>query len=161
MAVEDVGLAVRLVHVEDAQLRLLATRQELPRVRRPVCRAHDVLVLKLEQFVASERVPHLGGEVARNSRALGRVRVERGPPHGALVPLESADPVARLAGSDHRRLVVARGEQEDAILGLVGKLDAGDRPRVARADERRARLQNERRHRDAKAFDRRALSSGK
>ena len=82
------------------------------------------------------RAVHLGSVVGRAGDGTRRGAVERGPPDRTLVTLEGADPVAGLPGADHCSLVVASGDEEDAVLGHVAELNARHGPRVPRADER-------------------------
>ena len=125
-------LHVRLGQIKPPDFGLLAPRVHVGRLGRPVGGAHYVPVLEFDQLVPGDRVPDLGREVGRARDRPIRLLVERGAPHRALVALEGAHPVARVAAPQHRRLVVARGDEEDAVVRLIAELDARHRPRVAR-----------------------------
>lgn len=59
VALEHGRLRLRPVDVIQPQHALLATGDDVRAVGRPVCGAHDLAVLELEELIAGQSVPHL------------------------------------------------------------------------------------------------------
>ena len=80
--------------------------------------------LELVQLVAGGCVPHARREVGRRGGGNHSGVVEHAGPHRALVPLEGADPVARLAVAQHGLAVLA-GRRQEVAVGRDGAAPAG------------------------------------
>lgn len=76
---------------------------------------HPCPHLELVQLVPGGGVPHACREVGRRGGRHDRGVVEGTRPHGALVPLERADPVARHAVAQHGLPILAGRRQEHAV----------------------------------------------
>ena len=59
MALEHARLRLGPAHVVQPQHALLAAGDDVRAVGRPVCGAHDLAVLELEELIARQSVPHL------------------------------------------------------------------------------------------------------
>ena len=59
MALEHARLRLGPVDVVEPQHALLAAGDDVRAVGRPVCGAHDLAVLELEELITGQSVPHL------------------------------------------------------------------------------------------------------
>ena len=142
------GLCLGVGQIKDTEQSLVSAGRQTFGIGRKVHRLDNVLVGEGHQFLPGNGIPYLGTEISRRRRGQVGLGIEAARPHGTLVALPGADPVAGGAVAHHGTFVVAGRDEEGAgsppgliggggwiDVGNGGKLQFGQRSGVPRADD--------------------------
>ena len=124
-------LGLGIGQIVDAEQPLVSTGSQPLGIGGKVHRLDDVLVREGHQLLTRNSVPNFGTEITRGRRREKCLWVQAAGPHGSLVALPRADPVAGGTVAHHGTFVVAGRDEEGAgrAAGLVGggrRIDVGD-----------------------------------